>query len=172
MVEHLIENPLLAKIVSVIIIFIIAYVVIAVLSKFLKKILEHMSLDESAHKFFIRLLKIILWIVTAVIILSDLGVSTAPLVAIIGASGAAVALALKSTLGNVAAGFIIMYNKTFIKDDDIEVLAVRGKVEHIDLFATTVISGEGKEITIPNSMLIDNAVINHTRQVEVLSQDR
>ena len=67
------------------------------------------------HKFIINVLKIVLYIIMIVVLLGHLRVPTAPLVTVLGAAGAAIALALKDSLGNIAGGVLILANKPFKK---------------------------------------------------------
>ncbi len=144
--------------------FVVGLVLMKIILKLTKRWLKKGSTDESMHKFILNLIKIILWIV---IIFATLGaanlIESASLVAVVGAIGAGLALALRDSLANVVGGVAIMFNKHFSKGDLIEDLEIMGIVEHTDIFYTTLRTFDNRVVTIPNGKLANNTVINHTR---------
>ena len=91
--------------------------------------MDKSSLDESVYKFLLKVIKYGLYLLIFVVVLTCLHVPTAPLVTVLGACGAAIALALKDSLGNIASGIIILVNQPFIRGDVIEVAGVTGIVQ-------------------------------------------
>lgn len=132
--------------------------------KIMGKALAKTRLDKSVHKFIITATKYALYIVLAVVILTSLKIPTAPLVTVLGACGAAVALALKDSLGNIASGIIILANKPFIRGDVIEVTGITGIVQSIDLLVTTLKTYDNKVITIPNGTITAAVLVNYSRE--------
>lgn len=128
------------------------------------KALAKTRLDKSVHKFIITATRYALYIVLAVVILTSLKIPTAPLVTVLGACGAAVALALKDSLGNIASGIIILANKPFIRGDVIEVTGITGIVQSIDLLVTTLKTYDNKVITIPNGTITAAVLVNYSRE--------
>lgn len=128
------------------------------------KALAKTRLDKSMHKFIITATKYALYIVLAVVILTSLKIPTAPLVTVLGTCGAAVALALKDSLGNIASGIIILANKPFIRGDVIEVTGITGIVQSIDLLVTTLKTYDNKVITIPNGTITAAVLVNYSRE--------
>ena len=128
------------------------------------KALAKTRLDKSVHKFIITATKYALYIVLAVVILTSLKIPTAPLITVLGACGAAVALALKDSLGNIASGIIILANKPFIRGDVIEVTGITGIVQSIDLLVTTLKTYDNKVITIPNGTITAAVLVNYSRE--------
>ena len=128
------------------------------------KALAKTRLDKSVHKFIITATKYALYIVLAVVILTSLKIPTAPLVTVLGACGAEVALALKDSLGNIASGIIILANKPFIRGDVIEVTGITGIVQSIDLLVTTLKTYDNKVITIPNGTITAAVLVNYSRE--------
>ena len=118
-------------------ILIAGLIFIKIASSIMKRALSRSHLDEAVHKFIINVIRAVLYIVLTVAILGKLKVPTAPLVTVLGAAGAAIALALKDSLGNIAGGVLILANKLFKKGDVIDVSGAEGMVESIDLFVTT-----------------------------------
>ncbi|MCL2374764.1 MAG: mechanosensitive ion channel [Treponema sp.] len=102
-------------------------------------------------------------IVCLIMILDVFGVSTTSLIALLGAAGVAIAFALRDTLGNIAAGIVILLLRPFRKGDFIECGAILGTVQEIGFFATDVETADGIFIAAPNSSLWGLPVRNFSR---------
>jgi small conductance mechanosensitive channel len=104
--------------------------------------------------------------------LGQLGVNTTSFAAIIGAAGLAVGFALQGSLGNFAAGVMLIIFRPFKAGDFVEVAGVAGIVEHIQIFATVIRTGDNKEITIPNGSITNGSIVNYsakpTRRVDMV----
>lgn len=135
-----------------------------VLLKIVRTALDKSRLDESVYKFLLKAIKYIMYLLIFVVILTCLHVPTAPLITVLGACGAAIALALKDSLGNIASGIIILVNQPFLKGDVIEVVNVTGYVQSIDLLVTTLKTYDNKVITIPNGTITGSVLINYSRE--------
>ena len=94
--------------------------------------------------------------------LNRLGVQTASLIAILGAAGLAVGLALQGSLANFAAGVLIIIFRPFNVGDLIEAADVLGEVLDIQLFTTTLATLDNKQVIVPNSSLTGSNIINYT----------
>ena len=145
-------------------ILVIGLLVIKLVLRIEEKALSRTRLDKSVHKFVMTATRYTLYIILAVVILTSLKVPTAPLVTVLGACGAAVALALKDSLGNIASGIIILANKPFIRGDVIEVAGITGIVQSIDLLVTTLKTFDNKVITIPNGTITASVLVNYSRE--------
>lgn len=95
--------------------------------------------------------------------LDVLGVNTTSIIALLGAAGIAVGLALKDTLSNIAAGVMLILLRPFKKGHFIEFSSFKGKVVEINFFTTILKTGDGLYISAPNSALWGNTLINYTR---------
>jgi small conductance mechanosensitive channel len=102
-------------------------------------------------------------IICAIMILDIFGVNTTSLIAILGAAGVAVGLALKDTLSNIAAGIILIFLRFYKKGDFIEFGSVMGTVREMDLFTTTLETGDGVYISAPNSSVWGTPLKNYSR---------
>jgi small conductance mechanosensitive channel len=102
-------------------------------------------------------------IVALIIILDAFGVNTASLIALLGAAGVAVGLALKDTLSNIAAGIILLLRRSYKKGDFIEFGSTSGTVKTMDLFATILETPDGVYISAPNSGILAAPLKNYTR---------
>ena len=153
------ENLLIALLVLV-----VGLLLTKLVLKVARKVLDKSSLDESVYKFLLKTIKYGLYLLIFVVVLTCLHVPTAPLVTVLGACGAAIALALKDSLGNIASGIIILVNQPFIRGDVIEVAGVTGIVQSIDLMVTTLRTFDNKSISIPNATITASVLVNHTRE--------
>lgn len=147
-----------------VIVLIVGAIVVKVILGILKKALAKTSLDEALHTFVMNVVKVALWLIIIVTVLGQLGVPTSTFVAVIGACGAAIALALKDSLSNVAGGILILINRPFRKGDYIEVAGTAGSVDKIDLMTTTLKSPDNKVITIPNGSISTSVLTNFSRE--------
>ena len=127
-----------------------------------KKTLKKTSLDGAIHTFIISAMRIVLYIILVVVLLGVLEVHTTPLITVLGAGGAAIALALKDSLGNIAGGLLILVNQPFRKGDEIDIDGTYGEVEQIDLFVTTLRTYDNKVITIPNGSINTSVIVNYS----------
>lgn len=132
--------------------------------KVARKLLDKSSVDESVYKFLLNTLKYAAYVVIFVVVLTCLHVPTAPLVTVLGAGGAAIALAMKDSLGNIAGGIIILVNRPFVKGDFIEVAGTSGVVQSIDLMVTTLRTYDYKTVAVPNGTVTASVLINHTKE--------
>lgn len=156
-------NGTLEAILGAILVLAIGLLLIKLVLKILRKTLEKTTLDESIYAFFISAVRIVLYIVLVVVLLSQLNVPTTPIVTMLGAGGAAIALALKDSLGNIAGGMLILVNQPFKKGDVIDVAGINGMVEHIDLFVTTMKTFDNKIISIPNGTINTSIIVNYSK---------
>ena len=103
--------------------------------------------------------------VTLVAMLSQFGVETTSIIAILGAAGLAIGLALQGTLQNISAGVMLLLLRPFNVGDYIEGGGVSGTVNRIGLFASEMTTGDGLYLSIPNSRLWNTAIINYSRSL-------
>lgn len=140
----------------------VGWIAIRILLRIEKKALERSKLDEVLHLFILKGTKITLWVVLIVAMLPKVGISPASLVAVLGAGGAAIALALKDSLSNVAGGIIILITKPFSRGDTIEIGEITGVVDNIDLLTTQLHTFDNKLITVPNGTVTNSVLINYS----------
>lgn len=143
---------------------------IVILGYFLTKIIVMLSrkgmdkagLDFSLKKFFLNCIRVVCYIIILISALSTLGVSTTGLIACFSAGAAAVALALKDSLSNIASGIILLFSRPFVTGDFIEFGSNMGNVQQIDLMHTKVMTLDHKCVMIPNSVISSMEVVNYT----------
>ncbi|MBN2646619.1 MAG: mechanosensitive ion channel [Thiotrichales bacterium] len=130
------------------------------------------KVDEMLAEFVISLAKAFLFLILIIAVLSQLGVDTTSLVALIGAAGLAIGLALKDSLQNFASGVMLLVLKPFKNGDFVEAAGVVGVVEKIHIFSTIMRTGDNKEITVPNGNIYSTTITNYsardTRRVDMV----
>lgn len=152
------------SIILAVIVLIAGLIIIKLCQKIAEKALNRTKLDPSIHKFILSVLRIVLYVVLLVIILSCLKVPTAPLVTVLGAMGAAIALALQGSLSNVAAGFLILMNQPFKRGDFVDTNGYSGIVDAIDITCTTLQTVDNRTVILPNSSVLGSAIVNNTSE--------
>jgi small conductance mechanosensitive channel len=155
---------LLAKLMVALLILLVGWIVIRIAKKMIVAALAKSTLDELLHPFILNTVRVVLWILLLLTILSWMGVPITAFLTALGAAGVAIALALRDSLSNFAGGIIILFSKPFKKGDHIEDLQVSGKVEKIDLLYTTISTFDKRIITMPNGKLANATVINYSKE--------
>ena len=102
-------------------------------------------------------------ILTFVVALGQFGIQTTSIIAVLGAAGLAIGLALQGTLSNVAAGIMLLLLRPFGVGDWIEANGISGTVREIGLFATQIDTFENVYISVPNSSIWSSIIVNHSR---------
>jgi len=116
------------------------------------------------RKFAVSITRTLLLLFVAVAVLSQLGINTTSLVALIGAAGIAVGLALKDSLGNFASGVMILFFRPFEVGHFIEGGGSMGTVQEIGIFHSRLITADGREVIIPNGGLYNGQIVNFSTQ--------
>lgn len=159
------------KVATALAILLIGLFVINLFVKMSKKIMIKSKVDITLQKFLSDLLSWILKALLIITVISKLGVPTTSFVAIIGAAGLAVGLALQGSLANFAGGALIMIFKPFKIGDYIKTQGEEGVVKSIEIFTTKLNSVDNKEVIIPNGALSNSNIINYsteeTRRVDL-----
>ena len=150
--------------ISALVVLLAGLLLIKLILGIVKKTLEKTALDGAIHTFVVSALRIVLYIILVVVLLGVLEVPTTPLVTVLGAGGAAIALALKDSLGNIAGGLLLLINQPFKKGDEIDIAGNYGEVDGIDLFVTTLRTYVNKVITIPNGTINTSVIVNYSRR--------
>lgn len=150
--------------VKLILLIVVGLIFIRIVMKITRKTLAKSNMDPVVYTFVQNAVKVICLIVLVTMCLGAMGIPMSTVVAVLGAAGAAIALALKDSLANVAGGVMIIVTRPFSKDDHIDLGDVSGKVEKIDLFLTTLKTFDNKTITIPNGLINTSVLINHSME--------
>jgi small conductance mechanosensitive channel len=150
------------NVLGAVIIFVVGRLLAKLLIKVLVKAMERAEADATLIKFSQSTGYVLLLLVVILVSLDKVGVNTTSLIALLGAAGLAVGLALKDSLQNFSAGIMLLIFRPFRVGDFIEVAGVQGKVEIIGSFSTTILTGDNRQITIPNGTLYADNIVNHS----------
>ena len=148
--------------VNIAIIVIIGYILMRIVIQVIRKILEKSRLDDASYKMILKMCRVLMWIIIAMVVLSYLKVDMSPFVAVLATGGAAIALAIKDSLSNVAGGIIMLFTKPFVKGDEVEVDGIEGIVDYIDIMNTTLHTRDNMTVIIPNGKIVTSVVRNYT----------
>jgi len=142
------------------------------LKAMVRKFMEKRSIDAMLASFLSSIAHIIIVAFVIIAALGQLGVQTTSLIAIIGAAGLAIGLALQDSLSNFASGVMIIALRPFKVGDFVEAGGVSGIVEGIQIFSTQMRTGDNKTIIIPNSTITGATITNYstkdTRRVDLV----
>lgn len=128
-----------------------------------KRIKGLKRLDDTLKSFLGGLAKYAILAIAFVAVLGQLGVQTASLLAVLGAAGLAIGLALQGTLSNVAAGVMLLVLRPFNVGDYIETGGIKGTVKSLSLFATELNTLDNLHVFAPNSQIWNNEIVNFNR---------
>ncbi|HET8828872.1 MAG TPA: mechanosensitive ion channel domain-containing protein [Pelobium sp.] len=142
----------------------IGWQVVKFLSKAFAGLMEKKDVDPSLRVFLASLVKNTLLILLILTVLKTLGVEITSFIAILGAAGLAIGLALQGSLANFAGGILILMLKPFKVGDIIEAQGVTASVAEIQIFHTVLKSFDNKTIIVPNGKLYNDIIINYSTE--------
>ncbi|MFJ2976704.1 small-conductance mechanosensitive channel MscS [Kluyvera sp. NPDC087067] len=151
------------NILAAVILLFIGKSVSRLLSHGLEKLLKKRNVDVTIVQFFTALVRYITLAFFIVAALGRIGIETSSIIAIIGAAGLAVGLALQGSLSNFAAGVLLVSLRPFRAGEVVQIGAVTGTVEKVHIFSTTLLTADSKEVVIPNGKIIADNIINYSR---------
>ena len=152
------------KLVGAVIVWIIGGIIIKGLTKGFERILNLRKIDESLKPFLKGIIGALLKIMLVISVLTMLGIEMTSFVAILGAAGLAVGMALSGTLQNFAGGVMILIFKPFKNGDVIEAQGHIGSVKEIQIFNTILKTPDNKTIIIPNGGLSNSSMVNYSSE--------
>lgn len=155
--------PYGTKILLALAIFVVGRWLARGLSNIIGKAVLASSKDEMLKSFVKSISYFLFLLITLIAALSQLGINTSSLVALIGAAGLAIGLALQNSLQNFAAGVMILLFKPFKKGDFIEGGGKSGKVEQMGLLMLELRTGDNKTVLIPNGKVFSDSITNYSR---------
>jgi len=160
------------KIVAAILIFIIGKWLSHKISKLFSKLLEKNNVDVTLIGFLSNIIYYTLMIAVLIAVVGQLGINTTSFLAVVGAAGLAVGLALKDSLSNFASGVMLILFRPFRVGDVVSVGGATGKVEKITIFTTILNTPDNQRVIIPNGNVtggvIQNITANSTRRVDLV----
>ena len=159
-------DVLLANVPRIIIALVLLWVgfrLVNYLTRMVRKIMQAREMDKSLQDFLGSLIGIMLKVLIIMSVMQMIGVAVTSFIAILGAAGLAIGMALQGTLQNFAGGVIILLLKPFKVGDFIEQGSISGTVTSIQIFNTVLSTPDNKVVIVPNSQLATNSLINYTK---------
>jgi len=160
------------RVVGALVLFIVGLMVCKAIRRSVRKALTKSSLDDTLVPFLSSMIYYLLLTFLILAVLSLFGIQTTSFIAVLGAAGLAIGLALQGTLGNFAAGVMLLIFRPFKIGDYIEAGGAAGTVQEIAIFSTTLHSPDNVRITVPNSgvygSIVKNYSYNETRRNDMV----
>jgi len=160
------------NVISAIVIFFIGKWIVNLVVKGLLKAMQKGDMDITLRRFVSNLARMLLMLFVIIAAIHQLGIQTASLIALLGAAGLAVGLALQGSLSNFAAGVLIVLFRPYKVGDWIEGGGVSGAVEEVQILTTVLKTGDNKRVIIPNSQIMGTTITNYsandTRRVDLV----
>lgn len=153
-------------------IFIGGRIVVSIIGGIVKKLLITAKMDEILVNFISAIVRWLLYLFVIIAALSQLGINTTSLIALIGAAGLAVALSLKDSMQNFAAGVMLLVFRPFKQGDYVEAGGTSGTVKDINIFSSTLLTPDNKQVIIPNGKIYSDIITNYsatgTRRIDMV----
>lgn len=158
------------KLVVALIILFVGYLAGKWVGRILERMLARLRLEPQVCSLLVRVARVLVLGLFAILALQNLGIELLPLIAGLGVAGAGVALAMQGILGNVAAGLTIIFTRPFHVGDYISIVKEEGEVLDISLFSTTLGHPDQSKVVIPNRKIVGEILHNYgrIRQLDIL----
>ena len=152
------------KVLSAILIFVIGKWAVGKLTLASKKLMQKANVDQTLVEFGESLVYFVLLLLVVLASLNTLGVNTTSFVAVFGAAGLAIGLALQGSLANIGAAVLIIIFRPFKVGDFVEAGGATGTVEDVNLFSTIIAPLDNRTIIVPNSSIVAGNIINYSKK--------
>ena len=160
------------NVIAAIVIFIIGRILAGVLSRLVERVMTRSHADATLITFVKHVTYVALLAFVAIMVLGRLGIQTASFVAVLGAAGLAIGLALQGSLSNFAAGVLMLIFRPFKAGDYIEAAGTAGTVREIQIFCTMLNTPDNRRVIVPNAAItngnITNYSANDTRRIDMV----
>jgi small conductance mechanosensitive channel len=160
------------NVVTAVVVFFVGKWVVNLVVNGLMKAMQKGDLDITLRRFIGNLARMLLMLFVIIAAINQLGVQTASLIALLGAAGLAVGLALQGSLSNFAAGVLIVLFRPYKVGDWIEGGGISGAVEEVQILTTVLKTGDNKRVIVPNSQIMGTTITNYsaneTRRVDLV----
>ncbi len=149
------------NLISAVLVLLIGWIVLKIVLSTLKKVLKKSKkLSELLQDYFLKIISILGWVILIVTALAQLGIDMAPMIAGLGITGVVLGLALKDSISNFFAGFMIIINNLFRKGDFVQLGSLSGTVKSMDLMSVKLSTPDNKNVTISNNIVWGAPVTN------------
>ncbi len=153
------------------IIFFVGRIVARMVQRGLRKVMQARDVDKILETFVSNLAYWALMTFVIIAAINQIGIQTTSLIAVLGAAGLAIGLALQGSLSNFAAGVLIVVFRPYRVGDFVEAAGISGSVEQVQILTTVLKTGDNKQIIVPNSQIMDSVITNYsandTRRVDL-----
>ena len=160
------------RIIAAIAIFVIGRMVARVVTNGIEKVLASRDVDKILQTFFSNLVYWALMTFVIIAAINQVGIQTTSLIAIMGAAGLAVGLALQGSLSNFAAGVLIVMFRPYKVGDFVEAAGIAGSVVQVQILTTVLKTGDNKQIVVPNAQIMSGIITNYsandTRRIDLV----
>jgi small conductance mechanosensitive channel len=157
---------------TAIVIFYVGRIAVRLVTKGLRRVMKAREVDKTLVSFISNLVNMILMVIVVIAAVGALGVQTTSFIAILGAAGLAVGLALQGSLSNFASGVLIIIFRPYKVGDFIEGAGIAGAVVDVQILTTILKTGDNKQIIVPNSQIMSGIITNYsandTRRVDMV----
>lgn len=158
------------NIITALAIYFIGKMVVGIVVRALRKLMQKNNVDVTLETFIGNLVRVSLLVVVIIAAVGALGIQTTSLIAVMGAAGLAIGLALQGSLSNFAAGVLIVLFRPYKVGDYVDAAGVAGSIEEVQILTTIMKTPDNKRIIVPNSQImssiITNFSANETRRVD------
>lgn len=152
------------NIIFAVLIFIVGKYLVGIITNLVKKLMAKAKMDAILVNFIGSIIRSVLLLFVVIAALDQLGVNTTSLIALIGAAGLAIGLALQGSLQNLASGVMLIVFRPFTDGDFIEAGGTMGVVEEIGIFTTKMRTGDNKEVIVPNGQIFGGIITNYSKR--------
>ena len=156
---------------AAIVVLVVGWWIAKLLTGLMRRMMTRANVDDTLTSFLCNIVYLGLMALVVITALSQVGVNTTSFAAVIAAAGLAVGFALQGSLGNFAAGVMLIGFRPFKAGDFVEAGGVSGIVEEIQVFATRIRTGDNKEVTVPNGQITGGSIVNYsakdTRRIDL-----
>lgn len=158
--------------VTALVIFYVGRIVVKLVTRAIRKVMNAQEVDPTLVTFISNLVNMVLMVIVAIAAIGALGVQTTSFIAILGAAGLAVGLALQGSLSNFASGVLIIIFRPYKVGDWVEAAGISGAVKEVQILTTILTTGDNKQVIVPNSQIMDSVITNYsandTRRVDMV----
>jgi small conductance mechanosensitive channel len=152
------------NIIFALLIFVVGKFLVGVITNLVKKLMGKAKVDGILVNFIGSIISTVLLLFVVIAALDQLGVDTTSLIALIGAAGLAIGLALQGSLQNLASGVMLIVFRPFTDGDFVEAGGTMGVVEEIGIFTTKMRTGDNKEVIVPNGQIFGGIITNYSKR--------
>lgn len=148
------------NIVTALAIFYVGKLAVGLLLRALRKIMQAQAIDKTLESFVSNLARMVLLTLVLIAAISALGIQTTSFIAVLGAAGLAVGLALQGSLSNFAAGVLIVLFRPYKVGDYVEAAGIGGTVTEVQILTTVFKTPDNKSVIVPNSQVMNGVITN------------